>query len=1048
MTRTPFLLLLAVSLLAVPHLATGTYGASGPNLYISAEHPVLGNYFAGSMVVEVSIRDTDVNGVASPSREPGVSINGNPLKMTQASNGFWYAYFANTDRALAADATVGSAGQGLDFGVFCNGDTDASVLGVSFSGADGVALPRSGGLEGFADGGTGLPECAGSLEPSELLNNVVRRPPPINQNLGVAAGQTGLDPDAWPVVQLFSFSNNVRIEYLQAGGPELVDLRYDQSPDISVSSDREYYPQNAEVFLTISDPQLNQDPTDWDTWTFVSDPSPMVFYRAFDRNGADAANGGPGMADIYPSLRQLGFDDNGFLTMDAGSALEIKPNGIQPSSRASDGESSYDGAVSFVEQERSSFIFANHDRKNVSNLGIPGDAPRNRAATIQYNGDRIGIITGSPISPDVPDPRLVVTQDSASPGTRTVVVLVDPGQILNLDSPSDLDVSKAGHAIPSMVTGSPLTLKDAGDVRAHGRGGTLDGGAAVRSSVPDPHAARLHLDAKSYGKTWGALSMDLGFSAADLRRLLIDDSAAGQSGTSWLNLDLRALQREAGIRPADTSISLRFGDLSSDPVTLVSRGDLGSAQQTMLLDSKTIQSLAEQNGKAFAVLDFGASGSRIGSQTPEMPMVMDFVSFGMSEERYASNAVYRMELEVDGPGTYTGTVEYSLGDLLQASSDSVMDRVVLTGSDVRLILPERLIDDGSLAIHYVTHDGEILTSKIKVATHSGQVTFESALKLGSPAAIRLVDPDLNLSGSTREIYTVVDDPSSPAVDAVGSEDYAMLEVMLKGIRYQRCTIDGAEYGGLASTGFSLVETGTDTGVFEGNFKIPKRICDRTGTNLISVSGGSLEVLYHDSHTSLGTSAVSELMRADQPLSPPGPPVLSEDRVYLSEIGSRHAITLSGGIDNHQKGLQASVHITAPNGRVENFASSLDANGGYTAEITVHSNSLPGAYEIRLLHAGRDVGTVMLYVISDHIPDWLRDAARMWSIGTISDDKFLDGIRYMIDMEIVADGGSGGIQHIPQWLARSAGWWSEGLVTDDQFTASVEYLLERGVIRAR
>ena len=44
--------------------------------------------------------------------EPDVTINGKSLRMVQATDGSWYAYFANVDKAKEADSTVGKAGEG------------------------------------------------------------------------------------------------------------------------------------------------------------------------------------------------------------------------------------------------------------------------------------------------------------------------------------------------------------------------------------------------------------------------------------------------------------------------------------------------------------------------------------------------------------------------------------------------------------------------------------------------------------------------------------------------------------------------------------------------------------------------------------------------------------------------------------------------------------------------------------------------------------------------------------------------------------------------
>ena len=96
------------------------------------------------------------------------------------------------------------------------------------------------------------------------------------------------------------------------------------------------------------------------------------------------------------------------------------------------------------------------------------------------------------------------------------------------------------------------------------------------------------------------------------------------------------------------------------------------------------------------------------------------------------------------------------------------------------------------------------------------------------------------------------------MDTVGKDGSILLEILIKDIRYKRCTINGVENGGLASTGFSLVETGTSTGIFKGVFKMPSQICDKSGTKLISTAGGSLDAKYHDARDAFGESNIFSL----------------------------------------------------------------------------------------------------------------------------------------------------------------------------------------------
>lgn len=127
-----------------------------------------------------------------------------------------------------------------------------------------------------------------------------------------------------------------------------------------------------------------------------------------------------------------------------------------------------------------------------------------------------------------------------------------------------------------------------------------------------------------------------------------------------------------------------------------------------------------------------------------------------------------------------------------------------------------------------------------------------SFRFGQPVTVTLIDPDLNQSGDVVDIFRVINDQNSPYVDTVGSANGGiLLEIKIKDTRYQRCTIDGIEHGGLASTGFTLIETGPSTGVFEGIFKIPSKICNKSGTDLITTAGGSIKLVYHDFRDSFG-----------------------------------------------------------------------------------------------------------------------------------------------------------------------------------------------------
>jgi hypothetical protein len=82
-------------------------------------------------VIDSDIKDTD-----EAKGEPDVTVNGKRLRMTQATDGNWYAYFADRLQAQTADQTVVTSGpaagaQGLDFGTFCANNDGDEILGFT-----------------------------------------------------------------------------------------------------------------------------------------------------------------------------------------------------------------------------------------------------------------------------------------------------------------------------------------------------------------------------------------------------------------------------------------------------------------------------------------------------------------------------------------------------------------------------------------------------------------------------------------------------------------------------------------------------------------------------------------------------------------------------------------------------------------------------------------------------------------------------------------------------------------------------------------------------
>jgi len=962
-------------LLSAIFVAQFADASHNPHLFVSAEKQMYDNYFTGSMVIEVIVNDPSIRSLDNAIGEPDVSVNGHNLRMAQGGDGQWHGYFANKDKAREADniankGGAGQAGAGLDFGVFCSAGTDASVIGVSFSDTEGIAIPHGTGITGETNGKSSFAKCTGSPTTGTSENNVVRNFRSVNTNSQVPVGQIGIDEDAWPVIQLYSFSSGVTVRYNGAGGTQDVKLNYNKMENISIQLDRDSYPKDSQVFVTINDMQLNQDPTDADSWTFQIGSPGRTFYQAFDSSGSNAANGASGLIDISSKRSSLDFDDNGKLLLNVGSIAQLQTNQYQPSLTVSDGTTTFSNIVTFVETQSNSGIFENYDYGDKSIIKVLKDAPRGQSATIEYNSEKKSIVSGTFTA----SLGLDSSGSSFIPGKKTAIRLHDPDQNLNSGARDDLDLFNSAKVIPSIILGSPVTLEKATNLQFYPLSGsdlTADG-VSITSTVNDTNSDILIVNTKTAtNANFEKLSLKLGITASILNSILIDTDDSNTDGTNWINFDLRSFGNQLDVSSfTDTTMTLYFGSLSGTSVTILDAGDISRAQGLIQIDKADVDSISSQSGNVFLVINFDSSSDTtnagtISSETDKQPIVFDIFSFGEQNSQQINNAIYRLELEEtsDSSGIFEGTME-----LVQTNQfDPTFIQSLKTISDkVKLRVSERLLDERGVSVTYsdvsVSGDATNVSEQKEVPTSTGLVTLNSnSFRFGQPVIVRLIDPDLNQSSETIDIYLTNNDSTSDNVDAVDDNSgNILLDILIKDFRYKRCTINGVEHGGLASTGFTLTETGPSTGVFEGIFRMPTKICNKAGTELITTAGGSIKIKYHDARDSSGQPNIFGLSKAKQSTSVTSTMTPSKVPTWIKNNAKWWS---DGNIDD-----------------------------------TNFTNGIKYLINQKIIQTSKT--TQMPSVAETHIPSWIKNNAGWWSKGLISEDDFLKGIEYLIEKGIM------------------------------------------------
>jgi len=85
-----------------------------------------------------------------------------------------------------------------------------------------------------------------------------------------------------------------------------------------------------------------------------------------------------------------------------------------------------------------------------------------------------------------------------------------------------------------------------------------------------------------------------------------------------------------------------------------------------------------------------------------------------------------------------------------------------------------------------------------------------------------------------------------------------------------------------------------------------------------------------------------------------------------------------------------------------------------------------------------------------IPNWIRNDAGTWSTGTEGNDKFVNGLKFLIEEEIISVSENVFTDEkiplkVPDWLKNNARWWANGLISDSEYVFAMQYLIERQII---
>ncbi|HXX05872.1 MAG TPA: hypothetical protein VEJ68_03520 [Candidatus Bathyarchaeia archaeon] len=123
----------------------------------------------------------------------------------------------------------------------------------------------------------------------------------------------------------------------------------------------------------------------------------------------------------------------------------------------------------------------------------------------------------------------------------------------------------------------------------------------------------------------------------------------------------------------------------------------------------------------------------------------------------------------------------------------------------------------------------------------------------------------------------------------------------------------------------------------------------------------------------------------------------------------------------------------------NEMKTIYGNNGFPQQVTTPPANTP-----------TQNATPALTQTTSSIPKWIKNSAKWWSEGTVSDGEFIKSMQYLIQQGILkvptAQTGSSSSQTIPTWIRINAGWWADGTISDDDFVKGIQYLVASGIVQ--
>ncbi len=185
--------------------------------------------------------------------------------------------------------------------------------------------------------------------------------------------------------------------------------------------------------------------------------------------------------------------------------------------------------------------------------------------------------------------------------------------------------------------------------------------------------------------------------------------------------------------------------------------------------------------------------------------------------------------------------------------------------------------------------------------------------------------------------------------------------------------------------------------------------------------------------------------------------------YVIPKSGFEVVTIWGFLNEtyFSKGVPVTIHITKPDGTIEQRTSRATEDQ-FQVQFVIDKTMQQGTYLVSATYRDSESQVVVFDVVSaenavvfnqtsSDIPPWIKNDAKKWVKGEISDTDFLLGVQQLIRIgEIIPPAPEYDIEgadpiKVPKWVKTITTWWAEDKVSDVDFKNAMKYLVKKGIM---